>query len=150
MSLPAAISGLFSICAVPPCVFFIVCCLGRACVSCEYIATTMGVRVEGTFPPARSALVQVSSGNSHCVSPTFHNVHVSAGVLWGVRSRSAGVPWERGPCLPEPGAHGEGQCAAPERMPRASSTSLAGLAVGLGFGALAEAAKKSFRSEDLR
>ena len=52
---PAAIPGLFSICAVPPPVFFIVCCLGRVCVSREHIAKTTGVGVEETFPPEHSS-----------------------------------------------------------------------------------------------
>lgn len=51
-------------------------------------------------------------------------------------------------CLGCSRAHGEGQWAAPERMPRALNLLFAGLAVGLGFGALAEVAKKSLRPDD--
>ena len=95
-------------------------------------------------------LIQVFSVNSHCVFPTFSQclqcqrgslgseVHSVSGGPWGVRSLSA---WSSG-------AHGEGQCAAPERVPRTLNLLFAGLAVGLGFGALAEVAKKSLRPED--
>lgn len=69
----------------------------------------------------------------------FHNVCNVSGGPWGVRPLSA---WG---CSR---AHAEGQWAAPERMPRALNLLFAGLAVGLGFGALAEVAKKSLRPDD--
>lgn len=115
------------------------------CLSREPVAKVMEVAVEEAFPAKAPTLRQVFSENNSCVSPTSLSPPFSRCLECQRRS-----PGELGRCLcgAAPGLVGGGQWAAPERMPRALNLLLAGLAVGLGFGALAEVAKKSLRPED--